>query len=86
MHSFSDKKNIPSNRKKQGEDKKGNAKIKEEHGFFEPPDDFEEELVQGLFKNIKHKKTEHPCVEPQVQDAETIETETKKEDDKFFKY
>ena len=27
---------------------------------------------------------EHPYVEPQVQAAETIEKETKKEDDEFF--
>ena len=30
------------------------------------------------------KKIEHPYVAPQVQDTETIEKETKKEDDKFF--
>ena len=85
MRSYSDKKNTLSNTKRQeDEDKKSNIKIKEEHGFFEPPDEFEEELVQGLFKNIEHKKIEHPYVEPQVQDAETIETETKKEDDKLF--
>ena len=30
------------------------------------------------------KKIEHPYVAPQVQDAETIEKETKKEDDEFF--
>ena len=30
------------------------------------------------------KKIAHPYVEPEVQDTETIETETKKEDDEFF--
>ena len=30
------------------------------------------------------KKIEHPYVEPQVQYAETIEIETKKEEDEFF--
>ena len=30
------------------------------------------------------KKIAHPYVEPEVQDAETIEIETKKEDDEFF--
>ena len=37
-----------------------------------------------LFKPLAHKKTEHSYVEPQVQDTETIEIETKKEDDDFF--
>ena len=35
-------------------------------------------MVEDLFKNIKHKKIEHPYVQPQVQDAETIAIETKK--------
>ena len=39
-------------------------------------DEFEVELVDDLFKNL--------FVEPQVQDAETIEIETQKEDDEFF--
>ena len=39
-------------------------------------DEFEVELEDDLFKNL--------FVEPQVQDAETIEIETKKEDDEFF--
>ena len=38
----------------------------------------------NLKKPLKHKKIEHPYVEPQVQDAEAIEIETKKEDDEFF--
>ena len=43
-------------------------------------------MVEDLFKNIKHKKIEHPYVQPQVQDAETIAIETKKEkeDNEFF--
>ena len=54
------------------------------------PEKFEEKLKQGLFKGLEHKKIEHPYVEPQVQDAEMIEIETKKEneefDDLFLKY
>ena len=54
------------------------------------PEKFEEELKQDLFKDLEHKKIEHPYVEPQVQDGETVEIETKKEneefDDRFLKY
>ena len=35
-------------------------------------------------KTLNIKKIEHPYIEPQVQDAETIEKERKKEDDEFF--
>ena len=57
---------------------------KEERDFFYLPDQFEEELVEELFKPLKRKKIEHPYLEPQVQDAETIEIERKKEDNEFF--
>ena len=54
------------------------------------PEKFEEKVKQDLFKDLEHKKIEHPYVEPQVQDAETIEIKTKKEneefDDLFLKY
>ena len=33
---------------------------------------------------LEHKKVEHPYVELTIQDAETIEKETKKENDKFL--
>ena len=42
------------------------------------PEKFEEELQEDLFKNLEHKKIEHPYVETQVQDEEAIEIETKK--------
>ena len=32
---------------------------------------------------MEHKKAEHPYAEPQVQDAETIETETKAVNDEL---
>ena len=52
---------------------------------MELPNQFEENLlIDDLFKNLEHKKTEHPYVEPQVQDAVTVETETKNTNNKFF--
>ena len=48
------------------------------------PHQFEEGFVADLLKNIEHKKIEHPSVEPQFQDARTIEIETEKENDEFF--
>ena len=71
-------------KRKEEEDNESNLKIKEERDFFEQPDQFEEELIEDLFKPLEHKKIEHPYVEAQVQDAETTETETKKEDNEFF--
>ena len=38
--------------------------------FFQPSNTFDQELVDDLFKNLKHKKIEHPYIEPQVQDIE----------------
>ena len=82
---FQIKRSTLLNRKrKEEEDNKRNLKIKEECGFFEWPDQFEGELVEDLLKPLEHKKVEHPYVEPQVQDAETIKIETKKEEDEFF--
>ena len=61
-----------------------NLQIKVERDFFEWSDQFEEELVEDLFDPLERKEIEHPYVELQVQDAETIEIETKKEDNEFF--
>ena len=82
--SFPIKSSTPLNRKRKEEHNESNLKIKEEHDFFERPYQFEEELVEDLFKPLQHKKTEHPYIESQVQDAETIEIQTKKEEDEFF--
>ena len=65
-------------KRKEEKDNEGNLKIKEERNFFERPDQFEVELVDYLFKNLEYKKTEHPYVEPQVQDAEAIEKKQKR--------
>ena len=43
--------------------------------FVELLDPFEQEIVDDLFKDLEHKKTKHPYVEPQVKDAQTIEPE-----------
>ena len=82
--SFQRKRSTVLSKKRKEEDNESNLKIKEERDFFERPNQFEEELVEDLFKPLEHKKIEHPYAEPQVQDAETIEIETKKEDDEFF--
>ena len=61
-------------------------KVKEIIGkttFVEKLDPFEEEFIYDIFKKSEHKKTEHPYVEPQVQDAQTIETETHAVNDEF---
>ena len=46
---------------------------------------FEQEIVDNLFKDFEHKKTKHPYVEPQVKDAQTIETETETTNSEFPK-
>ena len=56
--------------------------IEKTWNFIEKTDKFSEEVSDGLFKNLD-KKIEHPHVKLQVQDAETIERETKKENDEF---
>ena len=48
-------------------------------------EEFENELKKDLYKELKHVKTDYSYVEPIVQDAETIQKETKKKDDEFFK-
>ena len=71
--------------RKREEDNESNLKIKEECDFFfEHSNQFDKELVEDLFKPPEHKKLELPYVEPQVQDVETTEIESKDEDDEFF--
>ena len=67
--------------RKEEQDKKSRCDIKNLDNFPEVPEKFEEKVKQDLFKDLEHKKIEHPYVEPQVQDAETIEIETKKENE-----
>ena len=52
--------------------------------FVEQLDPFEQEIVDDLFKDLEYKKTKHPYVEPQVKDAQTIETRTQATNNEFF--
>ena len=79
------KKSTLSNRdRKEKEDENSLEKINENTTFVELPDQFEEDLIDDLYKDLEHKKTEHPYVESQVHDASTIETETKNTNDEFL--
>ena len=51
---------------------------------MEQLDPFEQEIVDDLFKDLEHKKTKHPYVEPQVKDAQTIETRTQATNNEFL--
>ena len=51
-------------RKTEEEDNEHNLKIKEERGFFEWSDQFEEELVEDLFKPLEHKELNIPTLNP----------------------
>ena len=42
------------------QDEKSNLKIKEEHDFFEKPDQFKEELKEDLYIDLEHKKNRTP--------------------------
>ena len=64
-------------RKEKGDEKRI-QEIEKTRNFLEKPDEFSEEVIDGLFKDLEHKKVEHPYVEPQAQDAETKERATKK--------
>ena len=57
--SFQRKRSTLLNKKRKEEDNESNIKIKEERDFFEWPDQFEEELLEDLFKSLEHKKIEH---------------------------
>ena len=41
-------------------------------------------MEEDLYKDLEHKKIEESYVESQVQGAETIEKETKKDDKEFY--
>ena len=57
--SFQRKRSTVLSKKRKEEDNESNLKIKEERDFFEWPDQFEEELLEDLFKSLGHRKIEH---------------------------
>ena len=74
-----------TNRDRQEEEDEISAqKINDKTTFVELPDQFEEDVVRDLFKDLEHKKEEQPYVEPQVQDAQTIESETATINNEFY--
>ena len=58
------------------EEMASSKKILDETTFVELPDEFEQDLVDNLFKDLEHKKIEHPYVEPKATDAIKIEEES----------
>ena len=53
--------------------------------FVPIPDPFEQEIVDDQFENLEHRKVKHTYVEPQNENAQTIETETQATDNEFPK-
>ena len=75
-------------KRKSEQDKKSSNNIKNSHEFFKKPgvdEEFENKIKEDLFEVLEHTKIDNPYVEPIVEDTETIEKETKKEDDDFIK-
>ena len=47
-------------KRKEEQDEKSNLKIKEEHDFFEKPDQFKDEVKEDLYMDLEHKKNRTP--------------------------
>ena len=60
--SFQIKRSTLLNRKKEEEDNESNLKIKEERDFLEQPHQFQEEVVEDVFKSLEHKKLNIPTL------------------------
>ena len=60
-------------RREKGDEEKAKETI-DTITFVELPDPFEQEIVDDLSKDLEHEKTKHPHVEPQANNAQTIET------------
>ena len=69
--------------KRELEDAQKAKEIIDKTKFVDKRDPFEQELINNFFKELEHKKTQYPYVEPQVQDLQTIETETQAVNDEF---
>ena len=87
MLSFSIKKITLANKdRKEEEDLKKEEEIIDSTTFVPLPDPFGQDLIDNQFESdLEHKKIEHPYLEPQVEDAQSIELETQGESDEFSK-
>ena len=65
------------------EDAKNAKEIINTTTFVPLPDPFEQEIIDDQFEDLKHKKTRHPYVKPQV--TQTTETEPQTIDNEFSK-
>ena len=71
-------------KRKEEQDKKVVLTLKNHMTSLKNPKNLKKSSEEGLYKDLEHEKIEHTYVERQVQDAETIEKETKKKDEQFF--
>ena len=46
--------------------KKVYEKLKKTRNFAETPEEFSEEVIDGLFKDLEHKKSRAPICRPQL--------------------
>ena len=86
--SFSIKKITLANKdRREEEDLKKEEEIIIDSTTFVPlPDPFGQDLINNQFESdLEHEKIEHPYVEPQVEDAQSIELQTQAENDEFSK-
>ena len=67
------------------EDAKNAKEIIDITTFVPLSDSFEQEIIDDQFEDLKHKKTRHSYVQPQVQDTQTIAIETQTIDNEFSK-
>ena len=65
------------------EDAKNAKEIINSTTFATLNDPFEQKIINDQFEDLKHWKTRHPYIEPQVKDAKTIEMETQTIDYQF---
>ena len=81
------KSTLANRHREEEEDLKKEEEIIDSMTFVPLPDPFEQDLIDDQFENdLEYKKIEYPYVEPQVEDAQTIELETQAENDEFLKF
>ena len=56
MSFFMKQSTLANKKRKEKEDEKSIQEIKKTRHFVEKPDEFSEEVIDGLFKNLEHKK------------------------------